>query len=162
MKTALNLFAALALFATTAPADNVALSWADQYAGPSPGVYPSANDVAQDSAGNVIVAGSFSTSAVSGAGGYVAKHTAAGGGVLWRNVYTGPAYRGYLAVAVDASGNALVTGGSAATLGGGSGIYTAKFSGTDGSLLWETTYSAPTNTFGGGEPISESMRPGTP
>ena len=48
-------------------------------------------------------------------------------------------------VAVDSNGNVLVTGRSFSGLGGTSDYYTAKYSATNGALLWEKRYDGPGN-----------------
>jgi hypothetical protein len=64
----------------------------------------------------------------------------------WVRSYNGPGdgEDGANAMAMDKSGNVFVTGFSAG-LGSGFDFYTAKYSGLDGSLLWERRYNGPSN-----------------
>ncbi len=79
---------------------------------------------------------------------YTAKYAAADGALLWEKLYNGPADYNDVAraVAVDGSGNVLVTGSSANS---GSyydnDYYTAKYAAADGALLWEKRYNGPAN-----------------
>jgi len=115
-----------------------ALLWAQRYNGPDNG-YNEARAVAVDGSGNVMV-----TERVIGSGGdyiydyYTAKYAAANGALLWEKRYNGPANRddNPSAVAVDGSGNVMVTGYSVGT-NGDSDCYTAKYAAADGGLLWE-------------------------
>jgi hypothetical protein len=65
------------------------------------------------------------------------------GTLLWTVAYDGPfggddkAY----AVAVDAAGDAYVTGASRAASGGGWGFRTIKYSAADGRLLWSASFN---------------------
>jgi uncharacterized delta-60 repeat protein len=105
--------------------------------------------VTMDSSGNVVMTGnswngtSFDYS--------TAKYAAADGTLLWEKYYNGPADGddGATAVAVDGSGNVVVTGLSAAIVSDMSGsifdYYTAKYAAADGALLWETGYNGPAN-----------------
>jgi hypothetical protein len=69
------------------------------------------------------------------------------GGQLWWNSYNGPgnANDQASAVAVDASGNVLVTGSSYGT-NGNYDYYTAKYAAADGAMLWEKRYNGPANS----------------
>jgi len=125
-------------------AANGALLWEKRYDGPVGGD-DFAEAVAMDSSGNVVVTG-FSDGVASGYDCYTAKYAAANGSLLWEKRYNGPANRwdfGY-AVAMDASGNAVVTGTSASGSGEfGESVYdyyTAKYAAADGALLWEKRY----------------------
>jgi outer membrane protein assembly factor BamB len=79
---------------------------------------------------------------------YTAKYAAADGARLWEKRYDGPANgndRG-TAIALDGSGNVVVTGHSR----NGSpnfdfDYYTAKYRAADGVLLWEKRYNGPAN-----------------
>ena len=100
---------------------------------------------AVDAGGNVVVTG-YSYDTNHNDDFYTAKYAAADGALLWEQHYNGPANfadLGY-AVAVDGSGNVVVTGDS---WGGGSvyDFYTAKYAAADGALLWEKRYNGPAN-----------------
>lgn len=126
-----------------------ALLWAQRYSG---GIDNRAQAVALDAAGNVVVAGSSYTE-----GGYDAhtiKYAAADGAVLWEHRSDGRAYYGdaVRAVAVDGSGNVIVTGYSTDTLFH-QHAYTAKYAAADGALVWEKRYS-PTNSSASGQALT--------
>ena len=74
---------------------------------------------------------------------YTAKYAAADGAMLWERRYNGPADGddGASAVAVDARGDVVVTGGS--FNGTNTDYYTAKYAAADGALLWEKRYNGP-------------------
>lgn len=116
--------------------------------------------VAQDSSGNVLVTGTFagtvdfgggSLTSISGADIFVAKYTNAGA-FVWAKQYGGSGATNTPAgVAVDSSGNALVTGkfngtvnfgGTSFTSALGSfDVFLAKYSAVDGSHLWSKTFA---------------------
>src|SRR5204863_5620365 len=75
---------------------------------------------------------------------YTAKYAAADGALLWEKRYSGPAGNDDIAqaVAVDASGNVVVTGYSYG-LGSYHDYYTAKYAAATGMLLWEKRYDGP-------------------
>ena len=86
---------------------------------------------------------------------YTAKYAAADGALLWERRYDGPAHGADIpwAVAVDGSGNVVVTGASQIGNDGigfdysyPSDFYTAKYAAADGALLWEKRYDGPTNS----------------
>jgi hypothetical protein len=90
-----------------------------------------------DSSGNVVVTG-YSHDTRSGADEhYTAKYAAADNALLWDKRYNGPANRDDYpsAVAVDSSGNVMVTGRSGFT--SDFFFFTAKYAAADGALLWE-------------------------
>lgn len=93
-----------------------------------------ANAVAVDAAGNVVVTGSSAMGAgewFGPANTYTAKYGAADGALLWERREGS----GATALALDASGNAVVTGVV------GAGFYTAKYAAADGATLWGRGYS---------------------
>jgi hypothetical protein len=97
-----------------------------------------------DGSGNVVITGSSGKSTEPGLNEldelYTAKYAALDGALLWEKRGAGPAsmypYFGKIwAVAVDGSGNVVVTGGGC----------TAKYAAADGALLWERRYNGPAN-----------------
>ncbi len=118
-----------------------ALLWEASYIGPAK-KDDGATAVAVDGSGDVIVTG-YSNGSVSGSDFYTAKYAAANGALLWERLYNGPSNSADRAnaVAVDASGNAIVTGYSI-TAGSSYGYYTAKYAAANGALLWEKIYNA--------------------
>ena len=103
-------------------------------------VNESAQAVAVDGSGNVVVGGSW------GGDYYTAKYAAADGALLWQKRSPGLAGSSdtVRALAVDRSGNVIVTGSS---LGNASqtDYYTVKYAAADGALLWEKRYNGPAN-----------------
>src|SRR6185436_2179031 len=97
-----------------------------------------------DGSGNVVVTGAPIGSG-SNADYFTAKYAAANGALLWEKRYNGPANRedSSRAVAVDGSGNVVVTGSSEGD------YYTAKYATADGALLWEKRYNGPANSSDG-------------
>jgi hypothetical protein len=126
-----------------------ALLWEKRYS--SPGDYnDNAQAVAFDENGNVVVTGSSAALSDSDTGErlsdyYTAKYAASNGMLLWEKRYNGP---GPSALAVDASGNVVVTGFSITIYEFDAyeinqDYYTAKYAATDGALLWEQRYDGP-------------------
>src|SRR5258706_446639 len=101
----------------------------------------SAIAVALDTTGNVVVTGSSNNGPpIRDSDYYTAKYAAADGALLWEKRYNGPGSRtdSPRAVAVDASGNVVVTGYS--WNGTNYDYYTAGYAAADGALLWEKRY----------------------
>lgn len=153
--TALVCFAT-ALFVAQTTRAAVIEAWVQRYNGPG-NHYDRAHALTVDSSGNVVVTGVSANGAANGFNGdyYTAKYSATNGGLLWEQSYNDPA-NGYdiaNAVAVDSSGNVVVTGYS---WGGGSedDFYTAKYSATDGTLLWEQRYNGSGNHNDGGTAVA--------
>lgn len=124
-------------------ATNGALLWETRYNSPS-NHDDQATAVAVDSGGNAIVTG-YSDNGTS-YDYYTAKYAAANGAVIWERRYNGPANRDdqATAVAVDRSGNVLVTGYSRnPTPDSDNDFYTAKYAAADGAILWERRYNSP-------------------
>lgn len=97
------------------------------------------NSVAVDAGGNVIVCGSMLTAGVDlNSYSYTAKYSATDGAVLWERRYNslGMRYNTAGVLAVDAFGNAIVSGISAGPSAGTP--YRIKYAAADGALLWET------------------------
>jgi lambda repressor-like predicted transcriptional regulator len=113
---------------------------------------------AVDGSGNVVVAGAFSGTVDFGGGGlisaggldiFVAKFSGADGSHIWSKRYGSTGTDGGAWVAVDGSGNILLTaafqgtvdfGGGGLTSAGDDDIVVAKFSGADGSHIWSKRY----------------------
>jgi hypothetical protein len=119
------------------------LLWEQRYNGPA-NIYDDTWAVAVDGSGNVVVTGSYNNG--TNADFYTAKYAAADGALLWERRYNGPAnsHDGASAVAVDRSGNVVVTGSS--YNGSDSDYYTAKYAAADGALLWAKRYNGPANS----------------
>ncbi len=111
-----------------------ALLWERRYNGPA-NRSDSANAVAVDGIGNVLVTGYSSNGTDNDY--YTVKYAAADGALLWEKRYSGPANSddSAKALAVDGRGNVVVTGNS------GSDCYTASFAAADGALLWEKRFT---------------------
>jgi uncharacterized delta-60 repeat protein len=109
-----------------------------------------AKAIAVDGSGNVIVTGNSSNAISSNDltnDYYTAKYDAATGVLLWEKRYNGPANSIERAngLAVDASGNVVVTGESY-NANSNSDYYTAKYSAANGALIWEKRYNGTGNS----------------
>jgi hypothetical protein len=119
--------------------------WTNRYHCPEGGdgqALPSS--LASDRSGNVLVTGSST-----GRGGdfdYATIKYSSAGLALWTNRYDGPGNTNdsAFALAIDSSGNVLVTGESTGS-GGDSDYATIKYSGA-GTPLWTNRYDGPGNT----------------
>jgi len=129
--------------------------------------------IAVDNSGDVIIIGRFSGTldlgggAVTCAGGYdsfIAKYSGANGGYQWSRVFGSTGYDYANGVAVDGSGNVLVTGqfqgtvnfgGSALMSAGSYDIFTAKYSGLTGSHVWSKRFGSTSSDYGNGIAIDE-------
>jgi hypothetical protein len=128
-----------------------ALLWEKRWSDPA-GDLGAGRNVAVDSSGDVVVAGycrgQFDTNGYRIADLYAAKYAAADGTLLWEQRYDGPAKGDDYAsaLALDGSGNVVVTGGSASGASRWNyDYYTAKYASSDGALLWEKRYNGPAN-----------------
>ncbi len=124
-----------------AAADGTVL-WDERYKGTG-NFQDKAVAVAVDGGGNVAVTGN-SVGAGNTQDYYTALYAAADGAPLWGKRYDGPAINSFdhaFAVAVDTSGNVVVTGDSA------SGYYTVKYAAADGAFVWEKRYNGPTGNL---------------
>jgi hypothetical protein len=121
-----------------------ALLWEKHYSSPvnsEGGAIP----MAVDGSGNVVVTGSSYNG--TNADYYTAKYAAGDGALLWEKRHNSPANGDdeATAVAVDGSGNAVVTG-SSRNSSGNLDYYTAKYAAANGTLLWEKRYEGPANS----------------
>jgi hypothetical protein len=108
---------------------------------------------AVDGSGNLVVAG-ISKGAGTSDDFYTAKYAGTNGVLLWEKRYNGPHNANDVptSVAVDASGNVIVTGSSktgldypAEEIFYPTDYYTAKYAAADGALIWEKRYDGPVN-----------------
>ncbi len=137
MNLPIRLTFSLALAAPVLNAQTAKQLWDTRYYGPGAGTNISTG-VAVDGSGNMIVTG-YSYESGSGMDYYTAKYAAVDGALLWEKRHNGnggsPDYA--RALALDASGNAIVTGEGYASGGQGPFFYTAKYAAADGVVLWE-------------------------
>lgn len=92
---------------------------------------------AADSAGNLFVVGAEPTQL--GSCIVTLKYALSGGAVLWRKTSCAVAVASGHAIAVDRADNVVITGTVGLT-GGRSDVKTIKYSGSDGSILWEKAF----------------------
>jgi hypothetical protein len=119
--------------------------WTNRYNGPTNG-HDRAVAVAVDGSGNVFVTGESATATADPFKYDYATIKYSGAGMpLWTNRYNGPANAddSARALAVDGSGNVIVTGSSVGS-GSGSDYATIKYSST-GVALWTNRYNGPAN-----------------
>jgi len=130
------------------------LAWATYVGGSSK---DSANGIAVDSAGNAFMSGSTSSSDLplannafhGGTDGFVAKVNGAAGTLAWTTYVGGSGSDDANGIAIDNSGNVLVTGSTSSsdfqgannTLPPGGSAYVAKLTGA-GALVWATYVAA--------------------
>jgi uncharacterized delta-60 repeat protein len=132
------------------------LLWEQRYNGPANG-NDSANAVAVDANGNVVVTG-YSVVIGSGKDYYTAKYAATDGALLWEKRSNGPGHdldESLPAVALDGSGNVIVAGSS--YNGTNYDYYTAKYAAADGALLWEKRYNGPGVSFNFDEAVAVAV-----
>ena len=134
--------------------------WAGRFGGAGDDL---AYGLAVDPSGNAVVTGAFQGTADFGGGAltsagdfdvFVARYAAANGDYQWASAYGGPLADSASSVAVDPSGNVLITGtfngmasfGSALTSTGGADVFLAKL-GPTGTALWARGYGGPLDDF---------------
>ncbi|MBI5772515.1 MAG: tandem-95 repeat protein [Verrucomicrobia bacterium] len=124
---------------------NGAAIWTNRYNGPG-----NASDIpaaiATDAGGNVVVTGSSAGSAGDRDFATI-KYNSSGAGV-WTNRYNGPGASDDEAIALglDTSGNAYVTGSSLGT-SSGADYATIRINGTTGAGVWTNRYDGPVNDY---------------
>ena len=106
-----------------------------------------ASAVTVDASGNVVVAGGAAARPEAGEGYYLnyytAKYAAEDGALMWeRRTFYKASERAY-AVAVDGTGNVVVTGYLRESGDLAGDYYTAKYAASDGALLWEHRSNGP-------------------
>lgn len=130
-------------FVTAKFSPSGALLWATPYRGPANGL-DSAASAAVDSAGDVIVSGTSM-----GANGwfdfFTLKYRGSDGSQLWAVRYDGPGQGvdSVTGLAIDSAGDVYVTGYSQSLGSTGTDILTIRYRGSDGTALWNSSYSAP-------------------
>ena len=90
-------------------------------------------------AGDVIVTGYVSNTIDKDI--YTAKYNGATGALVWERTYNGAYEDEPNGLFVDSRGDVYITGYTW-TIDAHNDYYTAKYAGTDGSLLWETTFNS--------------------
>lgn len=118
--------------------------WEARYNGPA-NRHDLAADVAVDATGGVVVTGN---SDVGGNWDYVTLKYSTTGQQVWASNYNGPAesYDEATALALDAAGNAYVTGFSY-NQDGTDDYATLKYATNSGQQLWEARYNGPGNSY---------------
>ena len=119
------------------------LLWERRYS-PIGGSFANAAAMILDGAGNVIISGTarFATNGFVNPV-YLAKYAASNGTILWERYVasSAPISTKISGLALDQTGNVVMTGSTDDAFRG-EDIYTAKFSATDGALLWERSYTS--------------------
>jgi len=145
--------------------------WSRQFGGPN---QDTGNGVAVDGSGNVLVTGEFMGPVNFGGGPltsagsfdiFVAKFSGVDGTHLWSKRFGDTGDDGGRPIAVDGSGNVLVTGYFCGTVDFGGGpltsaacgdIFVAKFSGVDGAPLWSKRFGGTSHDAGNGVAVDGS------
>ncbi len=120
--------------------------WTNRFGGTANGMdMPNALAVAPN--GDVVMGGAVATSVI-GADNFVTIRYSSAGAALWTNYYNGPgnSYDFVNAVAVDAGGNVVVTGGSRSTSSSTSEDYATIRYSADGVPLWTNRYAGGGNS----------------
>jgi hypothetical protein len=117
------------------------LLWEKHYRSPVDNSIRVAVRMALDQSDNVIVSGSSANSIVN-PDCYTAKYAAADGSLLWERTYNGGDDDFTQGVKVDSSGNVILAGYGLYAKPGRADYdyYTAKYSSTNGAVLWERIY----------------------
>jgi len=137
-----------------------ALLWEKRYNSPANG-YDEARAVAVDGIGDVVVTGRSFDVDFTKSDYYTAKYAAGDGALLWEKRYNCPTdgQDQATAVAVDGTGNVVVTGNTFLMDYRESDYYTAKYASADGALLWEKRFKGPGGV--GDSPHCLALGPGT-
>ena len=130
--------------ATDGPCGRIVQKWVRRYEGPAQST-DQATALAVDRSGNVIVTGN-SAGIERSVDYHTVKYAASNGKLMWQRRHNGRQNRHDQprSVAVDRSGNAVVTGYSKIE-NNSDDYYTAKYAAADGALLWERSYNGPGN-----------------
>jgi len=92
-----------------------------------------------DGAGNCVVTGFSSNTLDKDI--YTAKYDGSTGAILWERLYSGVYDDEPNGLVLDLAGDAYVTG-STWTLSGNNNFYTARYSGSNGSVVWQSTFDS--------------------
>ncbi len=137
------------------------LLWERRSSGPGSGAdYPVA--LAVDAANNVIVTGTSHNESLVDEAWHInsdihtVKYAGSDGAVLWEKRYDSGSDDRVTGLAVDSAGHVAITGSVNRGMDG-SDIYTAKYAGGTGNLIWERHYSAPGRSAD--EPFAIAMSP---
>jgi hypothetical protein len=122
--------------------------------------YDYGNDVAIDSAGDVLFAGGRETSSTAPADVYVAKFSGVDGSLIWDSVFTGPQNDFARGIAVDpASGDVFIVGTfrddmpvgtDTLSSNGSDDIFVARLNGADGVAEWAVSFGGSSMDGGNG------------
>ena len=137
-------------------ARNVTDGWTVAYAGPdAPGTLRNGmtkavavqKSTTSDTAVAVFATG-YTSSAAGGQDIYTAKYDPVTGALLWAKTFNGAANLNDQgsAIAVDSSGNVVITGYTTKT-STDTDVYVAKYASSDGTLLWQKTYAGAGNNI---------------
>jgi hypothetical protein len=144
ISTALLAFAVLALGPQPAPAA-VTEAWVRRFSNVLSNSVDLALKVVRDAAGDLIVTGTTDDN-TSAKDILTIKYSGVDGSVIWQRRYSSPESGDDVpkGVAVDSSGNVVITGTSIDINSNSHRDYfTAKYASADGALLWEKTYTGP-------------------
>ncbi|MBB5030452.1 autotransporter-associated beta strand repeat-containing protein [Prosthecobacter vanneervenii] len=102
-----------------------------------------------------VFATGYTTNAASNRDIYTAKYDPVTGAKSWERIFAGAAGMDdeAAAIAVDANGDVVITGYTTVAANN-SDVYVAKYSGADGSLVWERTYAGSGGSFDEGNSIA--------
>jgi hypothetical protein len=132
--------------------------------------------VAVDGSGDVLVTGNVSDTVDFGGGplasaggsdGFMAKYSGSDGSPLWSRRFGGVSFETGNDVAVDGSGNVVVTGfflgasefgGDALESAGSYDVFVAKYSGSDGSHVWSRRFGSTFTDYGLATALEENGR----
>ncbi|MBI3851739.1 MAG: tandem-95 repeat protein [Verrucomicrobia bacterium] len=121
------------------------LVWSNRFNGPATG-NDQAKAICLDAATNVYVTG-FSAGISSGSDYTTIKYNGVTGVPIWTNRFNGSGNGNdqAAAIAVDPSGNVVLTGSALRNVGGSNDIVTVKLNATTGSIIWTNQYNGPGN-----------------
>ena len=128
-------------------ASDGAVLWEQRYNGPG-NRDDAAQALAVDRDGSVCVTGFSHRNSAGESDFYTAKYAGSNGALQWERRFSPPMGRAAPdGIAVDASGNVVVTGSVWTGPSNRSDIYTVKYAAADGRTVWERQYNSPNNGY---------------